>query len=176
MAAPLDMLRFQLGRLGKPGMLGILLLLGGLVYLTGFVLPKAAQLQELAAGNERARKASMTEKARAARQGMGLSQRQAFAPEAATALRRLYDAAEESGLDLVQGEYRMQESREEGVRQYQFMLPVYGSYADVRKFLALALNNDPALALNSMQMRREAIEETELDVTLSFTLYLGTAP
>lgn len=176
MADRLDLLRYYLGRLGKPGMLGILLLLGGLVYLTALVLPKAAQLQELAASNEQARKASMTEKARAARQDMGHAQRQAFAPEAAAALRRLYEAAEESGLELVQGEYRMQESREEGVRQYQFMLPVYGSYADVRKFLALALNNEPALALNSMQMRREAIEETDLDVALSFTLYLGTAP
>jgi hypothetical protein len=176
MASRVDLMRYYVGRLGKVGMAGALLLLGSLVFLAVVVQSKQSRLEDLAARNEQMRMASAAEKSRAARQGAERAQQSALAPEAAEALRRLYDAADQSGLELLQGEYRLLESKEGGVRQYQFLLPVSGTYADVRKFLVLALNNEPALALTSLQMRREAIEETELDVALSFTLYLGKAP
>ena len=176
MASRLDMLRFHLGRLGKPGMLGLLLLLVSLIFLAAVVRPKEAALADLAVHKEQARKAQAAAQAKAADQDMAASLRTPLAPEAPAAFRHLYEAANESGLELVQGEYRLALGKDVGIPHYQFLLPVYGNYADVRHFLGLALNNEPALALTSVQMRREEIEETELDVALSFTLYLGTAP
>jgi hypothetical protein len=176
MAGRIEILRFYLGRLGMAGMLGALLLLGSLIYLAAVIQPKENALQDLALRNEQARTASAAEQARAAHLQSEHALQPSLAPEAAAALRRLYDAASQSGLELVQGEYRLVEYKDSGMRQYQFLLPVYGGYADVRKFMALALNNDPALALTSLQMRRDAIEEAELDAALSFTLFLGATP
>ncbi len=175
-AGRFDILRFYLGRLGKPGLLGAVLLLGSLIFLSTVVRSKEAALAELIARNEQARQTVAAEQARAARRDAGQTQRSALAPEAAAALRRLYVAADESELELAKGEYRLLEAGDARMRHYQFLLPVYGSYADVRKFLALALNQEPALALASMQLRRDAIESTELDAVLNFTLYLEAAP
>lgn len=173
MAGRFDAVRFYLGRLGKPGMLGALLLLGSLVFLSTVVRSKQAALEDMSARNALARQAAAAELASRSDDG---ASRSALAPEAAAALRRLYAAADESGLELAKGEYRLLETGDARMRHYQFLLPVYGSYADVRKFLALALNQEPALALASMQLRRDAIESTELDAVLNFTLYLEAAP
>jgi hypothetical protein len=175
MAGRLDMLRFYLGRLGKAGMLGALLLLGSLVFLVHIVPSREAALGSLVSRNEQAHKVVLAEQARAVRQDIATVQ-PPLALEAAAALGRLYAAADQAGLELVQGEYRLLEAKDARMRRFQFVLPVYGSYAEVRKFLSLALNNEPALALTSLQMRREAIESTDLDVMLNFTLYLETAP
>jgi hypothetical protein len=175
MAGRLDMLRFYLARLGKPGLLGVVLLLGSLIFLATVVRSKEALLEDVVRRNEQARQAAASEQARAAGNG-DVALHSALAPEAAAALRRLYAAADEAGLELVKGEYRLIESGDARMRRYQFLLPVYGSYADVRQFLAHALNQEPALALASMQLRRDAIESTELDAVLNFTLYLEAAP
>lgn len=175
MPSRLDIIRFYLGQLGKPGLLGILLLLGSAVFLSTVVLPKKAALESLAERNAQARKAVAGEQARAA--GVeAAGTRPPLAPEAVAALRRLFQAADESGLELAQGDYRYVAGKDADIPHYQFQFPVYGNYADIRNFLGLALNNEPALALGSIQLRREAIEETELDVTLGFTLYLRAAP
>jgi hypothetical protein len=52
-------------------------------------------------------------------------------------------------------------------------LPVSGPYPAIRAFLAKSLNDDHALALNAVELRREVIEDSDLDAILRFTLYLG---
>jgi hypothetical protein len=172
----LDMARYYFGRLGMAGMLGALLIAGALIFTATLVRSKEAALQDMVMRNEQAREAAAAARAKAARLDIDGLQRTALVPEAAAALRRLHDAAGQSGLELAQGEYRLTDARDARFRSYQFLFPVYGSYEQVRTFLALALNNVPALALTSLQLRRESIEDTELEVVLGFTLYLEAAP
>ena len=47
---------------------------------------------------------------------------------------------------------------------------------DVDDFLARVLNENPALALEQIKMSRPAIEDSELDASLRFVLFLKETP
>lgn len=173
MARPLDRLRFHLGRLGRVGALGALLVVGSLAYHVGVVGPRAVALDAQLQRNAEAAQAAEAARAQtAAAADAGRMERPALAPAAAAALRRLFDAAEAAGLDLPQGDYRLTEIQDAPLRRYQLSLPVSGGYPQVRAFVTEALNADPALALAAIQLRRDRIEDTELDAVLNFALYL----
>jgi len=172
MARPVDRIRFVLARLGRVGAVGALLIVGSLVYDAAVVRPNEVALGEQRMRNEQARREAVAQRARAAQGTVEASGKTALAPAAAAALRRLFEAADEAGLELPQGEYRLTEVKDAHLRRYQLSLPVSGSYPEIRAFIAKALNADPALALTAIQLRRERIESTDLDVLLNFTLYL----
>jgi len=172
MARPVDRIRFVLARLGRVGAVGALLIVGSLVYDAAVVRPNEVALGEQRMRNEQARREAVAQRARAAQGAVDASGKTALAPAAAAALRRLFEAADEAGLELPQGEYRLTEVKDAHLRRYQLSLPVSGSYPEIRAFIAKALNADPALALTAIQLRRERIESTDLDVLLNFTLYL----
>ena len=172
MARPLDTFKFYLGRLGRVGAVGALLIVASLVYENAVVHPREAALDEQRLRNEQTRQAAIAQRARVAQTAADATGQPAMAPAAAAALRRLFDAADEAGLELAQGEYRLTELKDAHLRRYQLSLPVAGSYPEIRAFVAQALNADPALALTAMQLRRDSIDTPELDALLNFTLYL----
>ena len=167
------LLRFYLGRLGRVGLAGAVLIAGSLVYDAAVVRPREAALEEQLIRNAAARRLAEAQRARAATEAdASLAQQPTLAPAAAAALRRLFSAADKAGLELVQGEYRLTELTEAHLRRYQLSLPVAGGYPEIRAFLVQALNADPALALSAIQLRRERIESPDLEALLNFTLYL----
>lgn len=172
MARLLNTFRFYLGRLGRVGAAGALLIVASLAYQNGVVRPREAALSEQILHNEQARKKTAAQRASATQTLADATGQPAQAPAVAAALRRLFAAADMAGLELDQGEYRLTEVKEAHLRRYQLSLPVSGGYPEIRAFVAQALNADPALALTAMQLRRDSIEATELDALLNFTLYL----
>ncbi len=172
MARPLDTLRYHFGRLGRIGALGGLLLLASLAYTQLALHP--LQAQTAAQLRDNARAAARADAARSEESSATASPQPALAPAAAAALRRLFEAAAQAGLDLDQGDYRLTEVGDAHLRRYQLALPVTGSYPQIRAFLAEAVNNDPALALVAVRLRRERIEATEIDAMLNFILYLAS--
>lgn len=173
MARPLDLFKFYLGRLGRVGATGALLIGASLAYQQGVVRPNTVALDEQRVRNEQARRATEAQRAQEMSEAnAGLAGQPALAPAAAAALRRLFDAADKAGLGLDQGEYRLTEVKDAHLRRYQLSLPVYGGYPEIRTFVAQALNADPALALNAIQLRRDRIESPDLEALLNFTLYL----
>jgi hypothetical protein len=173
MAAMLDHLRYFLNRLGRSGLAGLLLLAASSVLWLTLVQPKQQHLQELTAENQRlvrriaARHSTDESRLAHARSLPNL------APEAESALGRLYAAADKSGLILMQGQYRMTEIRDARLSRYQLTLPVMGSYSEIRSFMTHALNSDPALALNGFRLSRGSIELINLEGTLYLTLFVG---
>lgn len=172
MASLLDNSNYYLGRLGWVGMVGALLFIAGLAYENTVVRPREAMVDEQLLHNEQARRKEAEMRALEAQTDAGIAGRPSLAPAAAAALGRLFDAADKAGLELDQGEYRLTETKDAHLRLYQLSLPVYGSYPEIRAFVAEALNTDPALALIGMQLRRETIETPEIDAMLNFTLFL----
>lgn len=173
MARSVDTMRFYLGRLGKVGLAGALLVAGSVAYDAMVVRPRETAAANQLVQNQLARKSAEAQRARAQAEGdAGMKGQPQLAPAAAAALRRLFEAADKAGLELPQGEYRLTEVKDAHLRRYQLSLPVAGSYPEVRAFVAHALNDDPALALTAIQLRRERIENTDLDVLLNFTLFL----
>jgi hypothetical protein len=169
----LDTLKYYLGRLGKPGAIGALLVVASLAWDAAVVVRNEAALERQLAKNEAARLAAEAQRAQAeAEAAVGIDGQPALAPAAATALRRLFDTAAKNGLELAQGEYRLNVVKEAGLQRYQLSLPVAGAYPEIRAFVAEALNADPALALAAIKLRRDRIEDTALEGLVNFTLYL----
>lgn len=172
MARALAVTGFYLRRLGWVGLAGAALIAASFAYDAAVVRPRAVALEDQLARNEQARQNAAQSDAKAETAAPGAVAQPTLAPAAAAALRRLFVAAEGAGLQLSQGEYRLTEVRDVRLRRYQLALPLAGGYPEIRGFVTEALNADPALALNAIQLRRERIESPDLDAQLSFTLYL----
>lgn len=171
--AGLEQIRFHLRRLGRPGALGALLLVGAAAWQLAVVQPRAAALAAQLARNADAARVAQAEQAAAAEAaGVRAQPALALSPAVAASLRRVFEAAEAAGVALPQGDYRLTEIRDAHLQRYQLSLPVRGDYPGIRRFLAAALNAEPALALAGLQLRRSRIESDTVEGLLNFTLYL----
>ena len=168
--AGLERIRFHLRRLGRPGTLGALLVAGAAAWQLAVVQPRAEALAAQWARNADAERVAQA--AAAAAGTAGVRVQPTLAPAAAASLRRVFEAAEAAGVELPQGDYRLTEIRDAHLRRYQLTLPVRGDYPGIRRFLAAALNAEPALALAGLQLRRSRIESDTVEGLLNFTLYL----
>ena len=79
----------------------------------------------------------------------------------------------ELGLPWPRSEFRYQADRELGLAQYRVAMSVAGRYGALRGFVAEALRRDPALALESLRLRREA--NGELKAELAWVLHMQAA-
>ena len=91
------------------------------------------------------------------------------APEIAS---RLHLYASNAGLTLERGEYRPQADAAGKFIRYQIVLPVSGSYTQVRRFLGEVMRDLPGLALDGISFRREAPGSSQLQAELRFTAFL----
>lgn len=171
MARMLETLLYRLQRLGRIGLLGAALIAAALIVETVLVRPMQAERTALAESNEQRQLAQLTQNR--ADETMQEQQAMPLSPAAEAALRQMFQAADEEGLSLDQGDYKLTDESGTSRRRYLLTLPVTGSYPAIRAFLAKSLNNDHALALVAVELRREVVEDTDLDAILRFTLYLG---
>jgi hypothetical protein len=91
------------------------------------------------------------------------------APEIAS---RLHAYARTAGLTLERGEYRPQPDASGRLIRYQIVLPVNGSYAQVRRFLGEAMHDMPGLALDGISFTRDGPASSQLQTELRFTAFL----
>lgn len=168
-------------RVGVTGILGVALLAFSATFVVGTLLPMHAERE--AQAELRARAASPTPAAPAALSGPAESERQlsvfyAFFPPAATAthwLREILAAATASGLVVDNGEYRLQREKGRSLVRYQIALPVVGSYAKIRRFIAHTRDAVPAAVLEEVTLKRESRDDQEVEARIRYTLYLSAA-
>jgi hypothetical protein len=164
-----------LRRLGVPGVIGI----GVLIAVTNFWLfilkPMQVEIaaERLALERLRARSAyqpvSFAGPAEDVRRFHGLFP--AAPGELTGELERLHRLARAAGLDLAQGEYRL-ERRSTGLWAYRATLPVRGTYAELRDFLAAVLKDMPTASIDALRFERKKAVETQLDAQVRVTLHL----
>lgn len=177
MSKATDWLAWLAARMGWPGLSGVVLLLGA-AFVHQWVLPDmSARTAALAAEavSLEALRARQTE----APQRVDTLDRLTDPRETPEAVGRLFKAAGRAGLALDQGEYRLQGGPDgAGLLRYQIVLPAEASYPVLRSFLADALNANPGLALDGLNLSRDRVETGELKAMLRFTLYLdpGATP
>jgi hypothetical protein len=167
-------------RLGLPGAIGAALIAVAVGYAVVAVLPARDEAARLAVQAERAeaRVARIRSGAEAppepAAQRLDAFHRslpeQALATEA---IDRIFAAAEAERLSLSRGEYALVIDPEPGLARYQILLPVRGTYPQLRRFLGAALDAVPALGLEDIDFQRKQIGETELEGRIRMTLYLS---
>lgn len=167
-------------RLGLPGACGLALLALAFGYAV-FVLWPAVGARDAAA--ERASRAE----ARLARIQVGsepipelpaqqLTKFHQSLPEqleATASIDLIFAAAAAEGLSLARGEYALEYDPETRLARYQILLPVRGTYMQLRRFLGAAMVAVPSLSLEDIDFQRKQVSETELEGRVRLVLFLS---
>jgi hypothetical protein len=170
-------LRLLLGRLGAAGVLGLGVLLFCVPFYFSSLLPAERELDAKRAASER-------QHTRAPVSHVGLDSRAEqlerfyalFPPveRLGGELEKLYGLARGSGLDLLQGEYRV-EKRSAGLIAYRISLPVRGSYAQVRSFAGAVLTKMPVASIDALRFERKKSDDAQLDAQFRITVHFQPA-
>ena len=91
--------------------------------------------------------------------------------EATDWLAKLYGIAQATGIDMQSATYKSQAAGKR-LERYEIVLPVTGTYLQVRDFLKRALAEIPVLSLDQMSLKREARNEGEVQAELHLTLHM----
>ena len=175
-------------RLGLWGLLGLVFLLASLI----FYVTKVAHLQQLtqAAYTEyelRQARAISTVKQVPNMQKNNILEIKKFyqtlpsAPELPKLLAQINQLANQHKLVLNSGDYQLRRAHQsanilqQSLVHYQIVLPVNGGYLQVRSFIADALHDMPALALDSVEIQRENTLSSKVETKLVFVLFVKEA-
>lgn len=169
-------LRWRLACLSNVGKLGIGMLVLALVVLFAAVLPQEQ------AKNALKKKVKSAESMRAGSpEPIQLNDDQAlrvfydFFPRSDSSpfwVGELDRIAKNRGVEISRGDYRLVLEKEAKLARYEIQLPVRGSYPQLRAFIADTLQAVPALALASVNIKRENIQTGRIDANLGMYLYL----
>ncbi len=179
MTAPQARISEWTRRLGWPGVVGVGLLAFCAAFYVSTLEPGRARLAELrteAARQGRQRPPTVSEDPGYAREALGAFY--AFFPpsnQLSEQIGLIYRAAERQALPLERGEYRAVKDSAGQLTRYQISLPLKGSYAQVRKFVAAVLVDVPALSLDSIQFERQRAGDAAVEARVKLVLYLGPA-
>lgn len=175
-------LRWQAGRLGTLGKIGIGLLVVAAIYFFSAVVPQQTALQQLKERAEtlqiQAQKPS-TGDADAAKKMTGDQALQAFydffpmIDSSPFWIRELVRIAKKQNVELSSSEYRLINEQDARLARYEMILPIRGSYAQIRAFIADALEAVPAMAISAIAIKRDAVSSDRLELRLEINLFLN---
>lgn len=175
-----SILRFRLRQLGWPGITGLGLLVLCLAFFVFALLPAQKRLAQVAEQTvslrEQIQNAARTMAANRDAPAEQLVAYYQFFPTDRSSphwLEKIYQAAQDQNIVLEQGQYRTSPDRAGPLIRYQITLPVKGTYVQLRKFLAAALNIVPVLSLDQIDFERQKIGDLNIDAKVKLTLYLG---
>ncbi|EJM83743.1 Pilus assembly protein, PilO [Pseudomonas sp. GM74] len=94
-------------------------------------------------------------------------------PQATVAIDKIYALAAQERITLSRGEYSLGVDPKTHLARYQILLPVRGSYPQLRRFLHALLGQLPAVVLEDVELQRKTIADTELTGRIRMTLYLS---
>jgi len=96
--------------------------------------------------------------------------------EATDQLAKLYGIARNHGLDLAVADYQMNEVPNLKLSQYSIILPLHGSYAQIRGFTEDALQELGGLVVEQVNFRRSQAQDTVVDADLRLSLFNTVQP
>jgi hypothetical protein len=85
----------------------------------------------------------------------------------------LVTAAQRSGLGLERADYSLGTASAGAVTRVEATLPLTGTYAGLRRFVAEVLNELPHSALESLQIERATAQSAQLQATARLVLFYG---
>jgi hypothetical protein len=163
-----------LRRLGVAGIVG----LGILLACAGFWFSALQPLQKEIAAQ---RSALERLRERASYQPVGASRREAelrqfyrlfpSSDELPSELERLHRLARRAGVELANGEYRL-ERRPVGLWAYRVSLPVRGDYPRLREFLDAVLKHMPSASLDALRFERKKVADAQIEAQVRITLHV----
>lgn len=181
MRVPSLILHEQLQRLGRVGLASALLVLATLVMALAVLLPQWLAVRELRAAEAdasiqvgRLERGELKVVIKPEQQAIdSLRQQLPGQPQATELIDRLYRLASAERISLARGEYALGIDPKTQLARYQIVLPVSGSYPQIRGFLQALLGQLPTLVLEDLELQRKQIGDSELSGRLRMTLYLS---
>ncbi len=178
----LEVLRHQLGLLGTLGLLGLVICM--LIGLTS-LLPGEQALQQKTQALAWLRK-QPNESAQAQAKLPKLNDEEAlqkfyeqFPPvgEVSKVLAQIHQLAQLKGISLVVGEYKLApDANNPSLMRYEIIFPVQGSYKNLKAFISSASEQFPTLGLAEVNIKRETVKDTAVQIKLSYALLLRREP
>lgn len=176
------LLRWQVARLGNTGKIGVGLLVVAGIFFIGAVLPEQNALETL-----REREKILRLQVQSGSDGtpvvekkltndQALQQFYNFFPRFDSSpfwIRELVRVAQKQGLEINSGDFRLTLERDWRLSRYDITMPVSGRYAQIRAFMADALEAVPALAITGFSIKRDNVQSALLEVRFEMSLYLN---
>jgi hypothetical protein len=160
--------------MGISGIAGLGLLVFCIGFYASWIAPRQEQVRSLEDKSAQLQQAPGAARVSLAEQGP-LTDFYGFFPTSDAipkTLDRLFTLAQQHGLDIVRSEYRLVRSTDANMTTYQVRFPLKGTYEQVRKFLAAALQEFPFASLDELRLERRRIEDSNVDSQIRFTIYL----
>jgi len=172
----LEVVRYQLGLIG---LVGLLSLLASLLLGVALLMPAQQTLQQ--------KMSEMTllstqPKSNPVRQIPVLNDAQAldkfykpFPPIAdlAKVLAQIHQLAADKGVSLSNGEYKLSnDANNPNLMRYEIIFPVQASYKNLRGFITAASQQFPTLGLAEVNLKRESVKDSAVQIKLSYVLLL----
>lgn len=181
MRAPSLILHERLLGLGRAGLAALLVALLALLLALAGVLPQWQAVRALQASEadaqvqvQRVQRGEVKVAAKPEHQALdSLRQQLPGQPQASELIERLYRLASDERISLARGEYALGIDPKTQLARYQIILPVRGSYPQIRGFLQALLGQLPTLVLEDLELQRKRIGDSELNGRLRMTLYLS---
>jgi len=154
--------------LGTSGLVALALLAGALIFMALVVQPlqeKNRHLQStLARLQPSAPAGNAGEKLGELYQYLGKSE------QTTDWLAKLYAIGKATGVELKSASYKSEQTGR--LERYQILLPLTGSYAQMRDFLKRALTEIPVLSLDQITLKRESRRDDAVQAELRLTLHM----
>jgi hypothetical protein len=91
--------------------------------------------------------------------------------EIPSAIQELLRVAGEQKLIALKGEYRATIESQGEFMRYRMLIPVKGDAQAIRRFMQAAMLSQKALALESIQFKRDRIDSTEIEAKINWVLF-----
>lgn len=172
---------WQGARLGVSGRIGLGLFVVAIVFLIGAVLPQDREVELLKQRVETIKSRSpfqIKDKLGSNRKIGGdqaLKLFYDFFPRIDSSplwIGELVRVAKMHEVEINSSDFRM--TFEEGSRlaRYEMVLPVHGSYPQIRAFIADSLKSIPAMAITGINIKRKGVKSSQLEAGIKINLYL----
>lgn len=162
-----------LEQLGAAGVLGLGVLLFCVPFYLTAVKPADQALEAQRDMAERLKTRSPDQKIATGSDAYELQRFQALFPPVerlTDELESLYTLAQKAGLELQQGEYRL-EGQGQGLVAYRVTLPLRGSYTNIREFVAAVLDSMPIASIDALRFERKKAGDPLLDAQVRLTIH-----
>lgn len=162
-----------LDQLGRPGIVGIGLLIFSLVFYVGNIAPAQDELGSLK--NEATRLAAAARPGDSTAEGAGTGAGKPPPFSSATdSLKELSDLAEQHGLKIDRGSYSL--SDKDGQRRLEVTLPLKAAYAPLRGYLSDLLSLPAGPVLDELLLQRQKSTDTVLEANVRLSYYFAPPP
>lgn len=171
--------RYWVARQGRVFLGSVAALLGSGVFYAAMVVPLQAQVEQTRSNLQARLKTAATAQPAppSAKQNVSAwvsslgTEDQLLEPVAL-----LVSKAESAGVELLKGDYKLQNDSSSALQRYQLAFPVRSNYPALRTWLAQVMQALPALALQSISMQRPNPLAEEVDAKVVFTLHVKKQP